>query len=242
MSVCCSNGSAFFVTCVQLVCKAWKKVLDDDLVWRERFKRRWGLKEVRGSPAKKSFYQNASESTFVRKVRVESSDSIASIALRTGTSVSLLKQVNNLVSDSSLYCRSDIYIPVAEREDVSGASVSIQHCKHTLREYGFVCVEGEGQGEDDGAELPMAQTKRKQSDNGKQAELLLSLMARSLKIDESSARFYLETSDYDLKAAMENYKADDQWEHEQGLLLKSKTKKSREREAPTTPSFNFCCY
>jgi len=219
----------------KLVSKAWKQVLDDDGVWKERFRKRWGLKEVWGpSPAKKSFYRNASEQTFVRKVAVKSTDTIASIAVKSGTSVSLLKQVNNLSSDSSLYCRSEIYIPVSDRVEVSGASVVIRFCPHTLREYAFLGCEAEGEEGTEGEEP--AEAKRRKSDNGRQAELMLSLMARSLKIDDSSARYYLETSDYDLKEAMESYKTDERWEQDQKLLMKS-SKKASQAKAPS-----FCCY
>jgi LysM repeat protein len=213
-------------------------VLDDDGVWKERFRRRWGLKEVWGDgPAKKSFYRNASEQTFVRKVPVKSTDTIASIAVKSGTSLSLLKQVNNLSSDSSLYCRSEIYIPVSDGVEVSGASVVIRFCPHTLREYAFLGCEVEGEEGTEGEEVvPLEQAKREKSDNGRQAELMLNLMARSLKIDESSARFYLETSDYDLKEAMASYKTDEQWEQDQKLFMKS-SKKSSQAKAPS-----FCCY
>ena len=212
-----------------LVCKTWRDVLEDESVWNECFRLKWGLKDVRGRPKNKlAFYQNAS---FVRRYQVQNSDSIASIALKHNLSTSTLARLNNLMSDSGLYCRKEIYLPCSRKEEVSQASVVIMHCKHTLRDYGFLSEEN-----DKGASFEEREDQlvpqAKQAPDSKQTELLLSLMARSLKIDDESARYYLEASDYDLKAAMDTYRSDADWESSQRRLSLRKPKEN----------LRFCCY
>ena len=129
------------------------------------------------------------------------------------------------MSDSGLYCRKEIYLPCSRKEEVSQASVVIMHCKHTLRDYVFLREEN-----DKGAHFEECQDQllpqAKQAPDSKQTELLLSLMARSLKIDDESARYYLEASDYDLKAAMDTYRSDADWESSQRRLSLKKPKEN----------------
>jgi len=198
-------------------------------VWNAWFARTWNLKHVKGTPQSSRFYKDATLSTFVSRYRVETSDSIASIALKSQRRVSLLKQINNLVSDSSLHCRKEIYIPVSKPEHLHGAHVRIHYCKFSLREYCFVIS-----ADDTWDVSPTLEPGRCRPDSKKQEENLVSLMSRSLKIDECSAKYYLEVSDYDLKEAMSNYRIDDEWEKTQ----------QRASRRPKDKLHNgiFCCY
>jgi len=227
-------------------------VLEDEGVWNACFAARWELKEVSGKPRNASFYENAAlSSTFVSRHRVASSDTVASIALKRGRSVSLLKQTNNLVSDSSLFCRAKIHIPARTLDEIRGARVAIRHCPETLREYCFIAgeddseSEGEGggcvgsgaEGEDEGEEeaiMKVSLLHSKRPESAKQEQKMVGLMARSLKICESEAKYYLDASEFDLKSAMATYREDLAWENTE--KLKEAERMRRDRKSV------FCCY
>ncbi|QDZ18020.1 LysM domain-containing protein [Chloropicon primus] len=199
----------------KVVCKAWQSSLSDSALLRERFKFRWGLKGLAGSARREDvkFYESARLSSFVRLHRLARSDTLASIAVRYKVSVSLLKQTNNLSSDGSMYCRKELYVPVQSEDDLLGSQAEIVYSQDCLKDF-CVVLRGGNEGEDNtGGRLGERRAGAGDRVDGRRAEFLQNLMAKSLKIDDCEARYYLESCGYEMKQAMREFQADRDWEH-----------------------------
>ena len=100
--------------------------------------------------------------------------------------------------------------------------MEIVYSKHTLKEYCVLLCDDddenkEGDGGDEHEVRSCPDLERKQED------LLQNLMARSLRIDESEAEYYLATNEYDLKQAMVSHKEDCEWERSQNEAARETT-------------------
>ena len=143
--------------------------------------------------------------TFVRQHSVSFHDSLVKIALMHGRSVAELKTLNNLINDTGLHCRSSVWIPASDA-DVQDAAVAFHWCSQTLREF---CVVG-------GVRVAKGDCPAREGEDEAGAyapneDLMLRLMSKACRLDESSAKFYLLDNGFSLTDAMHQFREDESW-------------------------------
>eukprot|EP00216_Chloropicon_sp_CCMP2111_P004404 CAMPEP_0198241716 /NCGR_PEP_ID=MMETSP1446-20131203/6460_1 /TAXON_ID=1461542 ORGANISM="Unidentified sp, Strain CCMP2111" /NCGR_SAMPLE_ID=MMETSP1446 /ASSEMBLY_ACC=CAM_ASM_001112 /LENGTH=232 /DNA_ID=CAMNT_0043924593 /DNA_START=171 /DNA_END=869 /DNA_ORIENTATION=- len=197
---------------LKLVCSFWKRVLSDTALWNERLALEWGLRKVTGSPNQLTIYKNVRRLGFFYRRPIQPGDSLASIALASGSSVSAIKQSNNLISETpaSIASRKVLYIPCGNL-NLNRASAQFEYCSITRRDY-CVIDHSDGGGGEATPDQSHCRSPLVSAPTGRDKRLLEDVMAKSLKIDDCTARFYLECNDFDLKDAMKNYQDDLRWE------------------------------
>lgn len=76
-----------------------------DIVLEEKFRRRWGVREVAAPPPASPAFAATRASSFVLCHRLEGKETLAAVAVRHGCDVVALKRINNLLSDHAMYSR-----------------------------------------------------------------------------------------------------------------------------------------
>ncbi|KAL4457904.1 hypothetical protein ABPG75_012769 [Micractinium tetrahymenae] len=187
-----------------------------DLVLEEAFKQRWGVTAVVTPPPSAPMYAAARPAAFVLCHRLSGrGDTLCSLALRHGTDVVELKRLNNLISDGALASRSHLYVPVPDAAAAAaGQRVAFVHDSHSKRRLIVILREGE--------ELPAALTgsssgggSPRHAPGSSQAFVVAKLakvLERALRIDSSTAAFYVQQAGCDVRAAIEKYEEDRRWE------------------------------
>ncbi|GAB4820538.1 hypothetical protein N2152v2_007584 [Parachlorella kessleri] len=140
---------------------------------------------------------------FVWRHRVSRSDSLASIAIQFGTSIPLIKRVNNIVSDHSLATRDSLYVPVGGLDSIDCKLVAYLHCHHAKRRFIVVLRDGE-------QPPPVAAMPASVQDRA--LKQLTNMFQRGFRVDENTARFYLAQAGGNVRAAMAAFEDDARWE------------------------------
>lgn len=187
-----------------------------DLVLEEAFKQRWGVAAVVAAPPAAPMYASARHAAFVLCHQlVGRGDTLASLAVRHGTDVVELKRLNNLTTDGALASRSHLYVPVADAAATAcGQRVAFVHDSHSKRRLVVVLRAGE--------ELPSSLmgcsssgSSPRQPPGSSQAFVVAKLakvLERALRIDSSTAAFYVQQAGCDVRAAIEKFEEDRRWE------------------------------
>lgn len=104
----------------QMVCRQWRDVACLPEVRHACFARKWGLAAVHapeGSHRAWAFLQSINSiSCFVRKHMLQPGDTVQSVAVMHGMDVPSIKRLNNMISDSSVTCRTYLYVPGTSRQ------------------------------------------------------------------------------------------------------------------------------
>lgn len=184
------------------MCRHWKAAAEDEELWKVRFARRFGLGKVTGRAASKKFYADCSLASFAKHHRRAGSDTITSLALQYRTDVTALKRLNNFITDSSLYSREVVLIPVTDAAEIAGQPVHVAFLPEVFKDVALVgdCMRAAPEGADS------QQTKERME------KLRVELLSRSMKIDPGTARYYLDQAGDDIKEAIASMRDDLAWE------------------------------
>ena len=196
------------------MCRHWKAAAEDEELWKVRFARRFGLGKVTGRAASKKFYADCSLASFAKHHRRAGSDTITSLALQYRTDVTALKRLNNFITDSSLFSREVVLIPVTDAAEIAGQPVRVAFLPEVFKDVALVgeCMRAAPEGADS------QQTKERME------KLRVELLSRSMKIDQGTARYYLDQAGDDIKEAIASMRDDLAWE--------SQARSSRSGPAP----------
>lgn len=205
-----------FLLTLRSVSKELKHIVESILL--DRFLQRFGLQNVSTLPSSPAAYVACSLHHFARCQPLQSShDSLSTIALRYDTELSTLRRLNNIISDHTFASRAEIFVPVKRPEDLAGMTVAFEYLSFARRWMWVVLPED--------PECVRLRDRLPPKD-GCSAKLI-DLLARALRIDKSTAAFYLHQSGGNMKLAMKAYSQDLLWDKRMKELRKSLVKTRR---------------
>ncbi|EFN56056.1 hypothetical protein CHLNCDRAFT_52157 [Chlorella variabilis] len=182
-----------------------------DIVLEEKFRRRWGVREVAAPPPASPAFAATRASSFVLCHRLEGKETLAAVAVRHGCDVVALKRINNLLSDHAMYSRSHLFVPVPDAAAAAaGQRVAFLHDENSSRRMVVVCRDGEP--------LP---GQLSGSGSGRQAgrnhdfvvAKLAAMLQRALRIDQPTAAYYVSQANCDIRQAIAKFEEDKRWEN-----------------------------
>mmetsp|Transcript_10157 Transcript_10157/g.27735 ORF Transcript_10157/g.27735 Transcript_10157/m.27735 type:complete len:232 (-) Transcript_10157:135-830(-) len=197
---------------VQAVCKDWRDTAVIPDIVRDAFVHHWNLSSVADFPPQWALA--ATSECFVYEHLLTRSDSLASVSVRFNSTPSAIKRVNNLVSES-LASRTHVFIPVSGPHEIMGKHAAFVRCPIARKNY--VVLSSCAAVRHEPASLPPS-SRHKDSAAQKgttssiaMEEKMVALFARSQRVDEATARFYLKEQDFDLRRAIRLCEEDKQW-------------------------------
>eukprot|EP00884_Botryococcus_braunii_P021077 jgi/Botrbrau1/7653/Bobra.0159s0095.1 len=145
-------------------------------------------------------------------------DSLMGLALRFGGGRASVAHGQTMsCQDISLRSRHHIYIPVSGGEGVEGMVCRFIYDAIPIRELVVVAAT-----EEELLSLPDDPTPKQLQDSK-----ISSMLAKGLKVDEDTARYYLDEAGGDLKQVFQLFEEDSRWEAEQ-----ARTQQLRQRGQP----------
>lgn len=193
---------------VQRVCRTWCTVAKDPEVRKAAFLACWRILSVNGELKSSKVLEAATLSSFMWKHKVENGDTLQRLAVKYNSDVISIKRANKIITDRSLISHKVVYVPVTCAADVHDRHVVLAVHPVSCRDIAVVCTTLESAEERDDDRSPKARRAQVQQLKGKLSHLL----GKTLHIDESTAKFYIEDADGDLKVAMERFAMDMEWE------------------------------
>jgi hypothetical protein len=189
--------------CVSSSCK---KVVDAILL--QRFQQAWGVlgPGAAFSPPSIAALARCRLEHFAWCHRVSGrADSLASIAIKYGTDVAVLRRANNILSDGTLSCRHEIFVPVRDALELAGRSVTFRYDPNSKRHWIVAIYLGNADTLHSNHEVKSYDSRDEKS------ALLAGILQRALNLDSSTASFYLERTNGDIRAALAAAEEDERW-------------------------------
>lgn len=164
----------------------------------------WKLAGLACDNQTSGFLEAVTLAHFVLKHPVKKGETLPMLAVKYGVDVTTLKRMNNIMTDHSLMSRIVVYIPVVSAEAVKGSYVAWEYCRHSCRRF---------------AVLSDCPDKASLQKFGLTADAfpvstnkLCTLLGKSLRVDDETAKYYMDIADGDIKTAMKYYEQDTAWE------------------------------
>ncbi|KAL3139924.1 hypothetical protein ABBQ38_004214 [Trebouxia sp. C0009 RCD-2024] len=186
----------------------------DTQIRRALFQKHWLLADIQDEPRHPGFYLSAGLSNFAWGHRCSRQDTLSGLAVKYGVTPLAIKMTNNLISDQGLQSRDTIYVPVSSHADLSGKRGAFIYDMTACRELVLVT-------EPDGSDSSACALDAKEPVAADQSTIaalsrkLSRMLGRGLRIEEGTAKFYLDVAEGNLKDAIALYEQDMVWERTQ---------------------------
>ncbi|KAL3154183.1 hypothetical protein ABBQ32_013699 [Trebouxia sp. C0010 RCD-2024] len=193
------------------VCTSWKDLIDCPEIRRALFRKHWLLADIQDEPRHPGFYLSAGLSNFAWGHRCSRQDTLSGLAVKYGVTPLAIKMTNNLISDQGLQSRDTIYVPVSSHADLCGKRGTFIYDMTACRELVLV-TEPDGS---NSSAFPLDAKQPVAADQSTIAALsrkLSRMLGRGLRIEEGTAKFYLDVAEGNLKDAIALYEQDMAWE------------------------------
>lgn len=193
------------------VCTEWKSLIDCPQIRRGIFQKHWLLADIQDEPRHPSFYLSAGLSNFAWGHTCSRQDTLSGLAVKYGVTPLAIKMTNNLISDMGLQSRHTVYVPVSSHADLRGRRGTFIYDMTACRELVLVT---EADGSESSAHLPDAKPSvpPDQANIDALSRKLSRMLGRGLRIEEGTAKFYLDVAEGNLKDAITLYEQDMAWE------------------------------
>lgn len=189
----------------QAVSKQFRDVAQDPGVQRASFVSYWKILNVLGEPRQRSFFGAATLKNFAYKHDVRKGDTLPMLAVKYGVDVTTIKRANNFISDHSLFSRYSLYIPVPSAATLEGRYISFEYCPNASRDFAVVH-------DSEPADFVPQPHRNSKQEVAQLAGKLSSLLGRSLRVDENTAKYYVNLANGNLKEAIKHWEQDNAWE------------------------------
>jgi LysM repeat protein len=186
------------------VCRLWHSIATDPAALASAFMAPWKLKKIVGRPMSRSFWRGQLAQLAISH-RLQRQDTMAGLAVKYRVQVPEIRRVNNMMSDHGIHSRERLLIPVSDPEVLVGQTCFIEVDAFAKREVGVVYLDWTG------PNLNEATRAAERAQHKLKKEVLESLK-RSLKVDDSTAKYYFSLDDGDLRGALQEFTEDLQWE------------------------------
>lgn len=193
------------------VCSEWKELIDCPQIRRGVFQKHWLLADIEDEPRHPGFYLSAGLSNFAWGHTCSRQDTLSGLAVKYGVTPLAIKMTNNLISDIGLQSRHIVYVPVSSHADLHGKRGTFIYDMTACRELVLVT---EADGSESSAYLPDAKPSvpPDQVNIDALSRKLSRMLGRGLRIEEGTAKFYLDVAEGNLKDAIALYEQDMAWE------------------------------
>lgn len=192
------------------VCSEWKDLIDCPEIRRGVFQQHWLLADIEDEPRHPGFYLSAGLSNFAWGHTCSRQDTLSGLAVKYGVTPLTIKMTNNLISDQGLQSRNIVYIPVSSHADLHGKRGAFIYDMTACRELVLVT---EADGSESSAYLPDAKLPipPDQTNIDALSRKLSRMLGRGLRIEEGTAKFYLDEAQGNVKNAIALYEQDMAW-------------------------------
>lgn len=186
------------------VCRLWHTIATEPAVLAAAFMAPWGLNKVVGTPLSKTFWRGQL-GQFVISHALQRQDTIAGLAVKYGVQVQGIRRVNNMMSDHGIHSRERLLIPVSRPELLVGQTCFIEMDAHAKREVGVLYLDGSKPNRKDAARAEARAQRRLKTE-------VMESLKRSMRVDDSTAQYYLALAEGDVRGALQEFSEDLQWE------------------------------
>eukprot|EP01023_Acetabularia_acetabulum_P030179 TRINITY_DN28398_c1_g1_i3.p1 TRINITY_DN28398_c1_g1~~TRINITY_DN28398_c1_g1_i3.p1 ORF type:complete len:304 (+),score=34.39 TRINITY_DN28398_c1_g1_i3:138-914(+) len=191
---------------LSLVSKAWKELSENEGIVRRCFSNTWKFKDVVGEWWGVNDLKGARVSDFVRVHKVRTTDTIMGLALKYKTETMAIRILNNMLGDSGIKAHAFLYVPVTSLADIQDKTLRFVTEPNLKRKMVLVLDDEDLEEEDLIPKMNPEAIK----------ELQVITVQQALKIDEGTARFYLEESGFDSREAVAAFRQDEEWYQTEG--------------------------
>eukprot|EP01026_Neomeris_dumetosa_P022104 TRINITY_DN1914_c0_g1_i1.p2 TRINITY_DN1914_c0_g1~~TRINITY_DN1914_c0_g1_i1.p2 ORF type:complete len:257 (-),score=31.23 TRINITY_DN1914_c0_g1_i1:496-1266(-) len=188
------------------VSKAWKELSENEGIVQQCFRNTWKFKRTSGQWWAINDLMNVRVTDFVKVHKVSPHDSIMGLALKYNTATMSIRILNNLVSDNSIKAHAALYVPITEQSEIQDKVIKFITQPDFKRRMVLVFDEEDADDEEIFPKINPEALK----------ELQVITVQRALKLDQATARFYLEENGYNFREAVAAYRSDEEWYQVEG--------------------------
>lgn len=187
------------------VCREWRDAAEMSALLHVRSE--WQLCDLNGRPRNLRSLLSFNAESFVIQRPIANGDSMSAVAIAANITVDQLKRFNNLMTEASLHTRDSIFVPATP---IFGRTGEFHFCSVLNRQ--LVILERQQRSADVQTPTPPLDPVAVQGAEEAAFGKLALLLSKGLRVNLSTAIFYLRSAGGDIRAAMELHRQDNYWD------------------------------